>query len=142
MAKIVVADDHPWIVRQIRHRLEEDRHTVLTAYDGEKALQLIREERPDLIILDVSMPRLDGFRVLHRVREEREMRDTAIIMLTGLTHPEDVSLATHLGVDCYLTKPIPPDEVAVVVRRLLRAEEHSMPSEPVRFSPLPENKAA
>src|SRR5688572_3781711 len=106
MAKIVVADDHRWIVRQLRNRLEEDRHTVLTAYDGEKALQLIYDENPDLILLDVTMPQMDGFCVLHRVRHEPRLRNTLVVMLTGHAHPEDISLATQLGVDCYLTKPV------------------------------------
>ena len=121
MAKIVVADDHPSIVHQLRNRLEEDRHTVFTACDGEEALQLIREERPELILLDVTMPRLDGLRVLHRLREEPDSRNTPVVMLTAHAHPEDVRLATQLGADCYLTKPVPYDEVAFVAQRLLDA---------------------
>lgn len=121
MAKIVVADDHPWIVRQLRNRLEEDRHSVLTAYDGVKALQLICDEDPDLILLDVTMPHMDGFRVLHRVRVEPRLRDTPVVMLSGHAHPEDISLASQLGVDCYLTKPMDLEEVALIARRLLEA---------------------
>lgn len=126
MARIVVADDHPWIVRQLRNRLEQDRHTVFTAYDGEKALRLIHDEKPDLILLDLSMPLLDGLRVLHRVRESDETQLTPVVMLTGQAHPEDVALAARLGVDCYLTKPVTMDEVAIVVKRLLEARQSTL----------------
>ena len=71
------------------------------------------------------MPRLDGFRVLHRIRAEPESQDTPVVMLTGHASPEDVGLASHLGADCYLTKPVPLDDVAVITRRLIESRAAS-----------------
>ena len=78
-----------------------------------------KAERPDLVILDVEMPELDGYRVLHRIRNDPELRETLVVMLTAKSEPEDVALGAGIGADCYLVKPVPAAEIGPLVRRLL-----------------------
>ena len=119
MAKILLADDHPDIVRLLQLSLAAERHTVLTAYDGAAALQTAQAERPDVVILDVVMPELDGLRVLNRIKSDPALRHTSVVMLTVKDHPEDVTLGLDIGADYYLSKPFKPTEVVSLVRRIL-----------------------
>lgn len=119
MAKILIADDHRDIVRLLEVALGPERHTLLCAYDGAEALRQIREEHPDLVILDVSMPELDGIRVLSRIKTDPELWDICVVMLTVQDHPEDVTLGLDVGADFYLSKPFKPADVASLVERVL-----------------------
>ena len=119
MAKILLADDHPDIVRLLQISLAADRYTIFTAHDGETALQTVQAERPDVVILDVIMPKLDGLRVLHRIKTDPNLRDVLVVMLTVRDQPEDVTLGLDVGADYYLSKPFKPTEVASLVRRIL-----------------------
>src|SRR5689334_22495391 len=105
MAKILLADDHPHILRLLEICLQGDGHTFLTATDGTEALELTRAEHPDLVILDVVMPGLDGYRVLHRIRSDPDLRGTLVVMLSAQDQPEDIALGLDVGADCYLCKP-------------------------------------
>src|SRR4051794_38819296 len=105
MATILMADDYPDIVRLLRMCLRKEGHNVITALDGAEAWELIQRERPDLVLLDVMMPGLDGFRVLNRIRTHPALRDTLVVMLTASVDPQDVTLGLDIGADCYLTKP-------------------------------------
>jgi len=118
MPKILLADDHPDIVRLLQIALRNEGHTILTAYDGAEALRTAEEERPDLIILDVMMPELDGFRVLNRIKSDPELSNTTVVMLTCRDQPEDVSLGLDIGADFYLAKPFKPTDVVSLVRRV------------------------
>ena len=104
MAKILVVDDHPHIVRLVRRELERDSHEVLTAADGDEALRLAREERPAVIVLDVVMPHRNGFEVLRVLKSEPAVRDIPVIMLTNLELPADVKRAADAGAHSYLVK--------------------------------------
>lgn len=119
MAKILLADDHPHIVRLLEVALRSDGRTILTANNGAEALRLVQEERPQLVILDVSMPELDGIRVLHRIKTDPELHQTCVMMLTVKDHPEDVTLGLDVGADFYLSKPFNPSDVASLVERVL-----------------------
>src|SRR5436853_7593547 len=105
MAKILMADDHPDTVRLLWMCLRGQGNTLFAASDGVEAWELIRKERPDLVVLDVMMPRLDGFRVLNRIRTDPDLRDTLVVMLTAMADLHDMVLGLDIGADCYLTKP-------------------------------------
>ena len=119
---ILVADDEPGLVRLMQFNLEMEGYRVLTARNGEEALETARAHHPDLIILDVMMPKLDGFEVLKRLREESQTESIPVIMLTALSHERSISQGWELGADFYLTKPFDPSELLEVVRRFLEAE--------------------
>ena len=130
MARILLADDHPQIVRLLQICLQRAGHTVLAAYDGVKALDLVRKERPDLVILDVVMPELDGYRVLNRIKTDPELRDTPVVLLSAKTQPEDMALGLDIGADCYLCKPMQASEVAPLINRMLETRVQR-PGQPV-----------
>ena len=136
-AKILVVDDDRKIVELVRLYLEKDGYRVLVAYDGLKALELARQRRPDLIVLDLMLPQLDGLDVCRILRGEGNK--VPIIMLTAKTTEEDKLVGLDLGADDYVTKPFSPRElvarVRAVLRRLREEEEYKGPSE-VRFGDL------
>jgi two-component system alkaline phosphatase synthesis response regulator PhoP len=118
VGKILLVDDHPDIVRLLQYSLRDAGHQVLTALGGERALELVRQERPEVVVLDVVMPDLDGYRVLNRIKTDPELRHTMVIMLTVKDQAEDVALGLDIGADFYLSKPFRPDEVAALVQRV------------------------
>src|SRR5947207_10287406 len=88
--KILAVDDERHIVRLVQVNLERDGYTVVTAYDGKEALEKVQSERPDLIVLDVMMPYMDGFEVLQNLKKNPETRDIPVIMLTAKAQDADV----------------------------------------------------
>src|SRR5215210_9436108 len=114
---ILVVDDEAAIARLIRRTLEAEGYAVLTADRGEKALEILEDERPDLVILDLMMPGIDGFETLRRLRTTSQV---AVIMLTARTADADRLKGFHSGVDDYLTKPFNPDELVARVAAILR----------------------
>src|SRR5690349_5173871 len=105
MAKILLADDHPDIVRLLQVSLKSEGHTIFTACNGKQALEILHEQHPDLVILDVVMPEVDGYRVLNRIKTDPALRDITVVMLTVRDQPEDVTLGLDIGADFYLSKP-------------------------------------
>ena len=103
--KILVADDEPSIVRVLEYRLRHNGYEVIVARDGKKCLEKSRKERPDLILLDVVMPGLNGFEVCKRLKENEETKDIPVIMLTVLATDEDLSQGLESGVACFMSKP-------------------------------------
>lgn len=122
MGKVLVVDDHPKIVRLLQLELRRE-HEVLTAYNGEDALKIIAEEHPQVVILDVIMPGLDGYRVLHRIKSNPETADISVIMLTVKDQPDDVMLGMTVGADYYIPKPFNANDIASLVRRHFAAED-------------------
>ena len=130
VATILVVDDEPRIVQLVRDYLEHGGFTVLTAHDGPGALRSARTGRPDLVVLDLSLPGLDGLDVARSLRREREV---PIIMLTARTEESDKLVGLELGADDYLTKPFSPKELVARVRAVLRrAEGAAFPSDVIR----------
>ncbi len=123
MKKILVADDEPDIVDTLRIRLEAADFEVITAYDGLEALNKAREEQPDLIILDVMLPKLDGFQVSRLIKFDEKYRGTPILMLTARTQEKDKVTGLKTGADAYLTKPYDPKELMDTVRSLLHIQK-------------------
>jgi two-component system alkaline phosphatase synthesis response regulator PhoP len=115
--RILVVDDEPQIVDLLRSYLLRDGFDVQEAGDGEAALESVHEHHPDLVILDLMLPRLDGREVCRRIRETEH---TPIIMLTSRDEETDKLLGLELGADDYITKPFSPREVVARVRAVLR----------------------
>ena len=123
MPKVLAVDDQVHIVRLIQVNLERNGYQVVTAYDGEQALEKVKEENPDLIVCDVMMPRKDGFEVLREVKSDPTTRDIPFIMLTAKAQDADVFRGWASGVDAYLTKPFNPQELLAFVKRVLDASK-------------------
>ena len=115
--KVLVVDDDVKTVELVRLYLDRDGYQVLTAYDGVEALRLARENYPDLIVLDLMLPDIDGLEVCRTLRHES---DVPIIMLTARTTDQDKLMGLDLGADDYVTKPFSPKELAARVRVVLR----------------------
>ena len=120
MRTVLIVDDEPEIVRILRDYLERAGFAVLTAGDGEAAVAIGRRERPDLVILDLTLPSLDGLDVARALRRDREV---PIIMLTARTEEADRVAGLELGADDYVAKPFSPREVVARVRAVLRRTE-------------------
>ena len=112
-AKVLVADDEPHLLRLVKFRLEREGYEVLTAVDGESALEMARTEQPDLCVLDVMMPKRSGFDVLRELRSDDTCSGMKVIMLTARAQDRDVDVGFSLGADDYITKPFSPQELRV-----------------------------
>ncbi|NLK97825.1 MAG: response regulator transcription factor, partial [Epulopiscium sp.] len=115
--KILVVDDEKNIADIIKFNLKKEGYEVLTAYDGEEALDIIFSKDPDLILLDIMMPKIDGFQVCRKVREKKS---TPIVMLTARAEEVDKVLGLELGADDYVTKPFSVRELMARVKANLR----------------------
>jgi two-component system alkaline phosphatase synthesis response regulator PhoP/two-component system response regulator VicR len=122
-AKILVCDDERHIVRLIQVNLERQGYTVVTAFDGKEGLEKVRSEKPNLLVLDVMMPYMDGFEVLKNLRREADTEDLPVIMLTAKAQDKDVFEGYHYGADMYLTKPFNPMELVTFVKRILGGKD-------------------
>jgi two-component system alkaline phosphatase synthesis response regulator PhoP len=118
--RVLVVDDDKQIVRLLRSYLEQAGFIVLTAGDGETALHALRRERPDLVVLDLMLPKRDGWAITRWLRAEPSLSTTPLLMLTARIGDEDKVQGLELGADDYLTKPFNPREVVARVRALLR----------------------
>ena len=118
--RVLVVDDDKEIVRIIRAYLQQAGYVVLTAYDGETALHVIRSDRPDLVVLDLMLPDRDGWSITRVVRGDESLAKTPIIMLTARVESSDRVLGLNLGADDYVPKPFDPHEVVARVRAVLR----------------------
>ena len=130
---ILVVDDDSRTVEIVRLRLERDGFRVHSAADGEAALAAVREVAPDLIVLDLMLPKIDGLDVCHILRTEHE-REIPIIMLTARATEEDTLLGLDSGADDYLTKPFSPRELSARVQAVLRRAARTDGSEPASLT--------
>jgi twitching motility two-component system response regulator PilH len=122
MGKILIADDSATAVAQMRKTLAPLGHTILVAGDGEDAVRQIQSEHPDLVILDVIMPKVNGFQLCRTIRALPELQDLPIIMVTSMDRESDRYWGMKQGADEYLTKPVDPDVLKDKVRQYLEAE--------------------
>jgi len=126
MSKILVVDDDESILELVQINLELMGHDVITAPDGTKGFALAKQEIPDMVVLDVMMPEVDGFTVAQRIRQYPQTKETPILMLTALGMLQDKVQGFNSGVDDYLVKPFEIEELKVRVRALLK-RTNSMP---------------
>jgi two-component system alkaline phosphatase synthesis response regulator PhoP len=133
-SRILIVDDEPELVRIVRSYLEKAGFQVTAAYRGDEALQVFREARPDLVILDLNLPGMDGLDV---AREIRRQGQTPILMLTARVEETDRLVGLELGADDYVVKPFSPREVVARVRAILRRSQGgAAPAEVIRIAGL------
>jgi len=117
--KILVIDDERDLVETLTYRLEAFGYEVLTAYDGQEGLDKAREERPDLILLDVMMPKMDGYQVCRMLKFDEEFKSIPIIMLTARGQDSDRETGETVGADEYVTKPFEANDLTNKIKELL-----------------------
>lgn len=122
VATVLVADDEPHVLRLAKFRLEREGYKVLTAEDGETALEMARAQLPDLCVLDVMMPKRSGFDVLHELRADERCRGIKVIMLTAGVEARDADFGRSLGADDYIRKPFAPLFFSARIRSVLDAD--------------------
>jgi two-component system, OmpR family, alkaline phosphatase synthesis response regulator PhoP len=128
-ARILITEDNPQGAELLEAFLAETAHETRIAANGEEALQAIAEWKPDVVLLDVMMPKLSGFEVCRAIRANPATRDIGVLMVTALDQPADIDRAVDVGTDDLLTKPIHKAELLLRVRALLksRAAEGELP---------------
>ncbi len=131
--KILIVDDEKQLVSLVSLHMKMSGYEVLSANDGEEALSIIKEERPDLIILDLMLPKIDGWEVCKRLRAESRMGNIPVIMLTARSESADKLKGFECGADDYVTKPFSPRELVARVKRVLARSENGS-SAPKRYN--------
>lgn len=121
--KILVVDDERHIVRLVEVNLARAGYDVSVAYDGVEALEVFAKEKPDMVVLDVMMPRMDGFEVLKKLQADPNSQDVPVIMLTAKAQDADIFRGWSSGVSSYLTKPFNPRELLTFVERIFQSME-------------------
>jgi DNA-binding response OmpR family regulator len=121
--KILIVDDEPNIVIPLQFLMEQNGYNTLVAQSGEEALESISKEKPDLILLDIMLPGIDGFEVCEIVRLNPEWRNTKIIFLTAKGRDVDIAKGMILGADEYITKPFSNQQIIDAVTKLLKKPE-------------------
>jgi DNA-binding response OmpR family regulator len=125
MPSVLIVDDEQHIrllIEQALEELEDDGVELLTAPDGQVALDVVRNQAPDLVFLDVTMPKLNGFEACDTIKHELGMTDTFVCMLTAKGQAYDRERGLEAGADLFLTKPFDPDELLSIARRALHLE--------------------
>jgi len=117
--KILVVDDDVQLVDALQIRLEAKGYEVVTAYDGQKALEKVQNQMPDLVILDLMMPKLSGEDVCREIRKDEKAANLPIIMLTGKSSDIDKVVGEVIGASCYMSKPFEDDELLEKINELL-----------------------
>ena len=117
--RILVVDDETQMVDMVKMRLEANDYLVLTAYDGQEALEKARKEKPDLIILDLMLPKMDGYKVCGLLKGDAKFVKIPIIMFSAKAQKEDIKLGEELGADAYITKPFESQVLLGKIKELL-----------------------
>lgn len=124
LTKILVVDDYAENVELVQELLTTDGYQVTTAYNGEEALEKIHREIPDLILLDIMMPKMDGYEVCEELRKDEKTKEIPIIFVTAKTEVKDWTHAIfNIGVNSYITKPINPKKLLEKVKSVLRMKQ-------------------
>ncbi len=118
LGRVLVVDDDDVIRQLITVNLELEGFEVHTAVDGQDCLDKVKDVRPDVITLDIMMPRLDGWEAASRLRADPETADIKVVLLSARAQEADLQRGDRIGVDAYLTKPFDPDDLIATVRRL------------------------
>ncbi|HVB61167.1 MAG TPA: response regulator [Ktedonobacteraceae bacterium] len=121
MKKVLVIDDNPTIVELIKYAVNlQGSYNVVVAYDGVQGLERVHAEQPDCVIIDVKMPRMDGYHLVRFLRGDARTADIPLIILSAMTREEDELMGLLSGVDAYLTKPFKPSVLNATIERVLR----------------------
>jgi DNA-binding response OmpR family regulator len=117
--KILIIEDDPGTVRFLVYTLEHEGYNVLPVTDGMEGLKKAQDEHPDLIILDVMLPGMDGYEICHRLRQKPETLTVPVLMVSGRARQDDKNVGLRMGADDYLTKPVDPETILAKVETLL-----------------------
>jgi len=117
--KVLVVDDEELLVEMMRLRLEANGYEVIAAYDGKQGLDLARKEKPNIIILDIMLPKMDGYKVCRMLKFDAEYKDIPIILSTARGQDSDKDLGKEVGANAYITKPFEPEELLSIIEKLL-----------------------
>jgi len=117
--KILIADDEPGVVKILAMRLRANGYQVIAAYDGAETAELAHREKPDLIILDIKMPGIDGYTVFEDLKASANTRSIPVILFSALPPAQVQEKATQLGVDGFISKSANPDEILVMIKQIL-----------------------
>jgi len=117
--RILVVDDEIYIVHILEFTLTMEGYDVVTAADGDEALRKVEQDRPDLLVLDIMMPRMDGYEVCRRLREQEETSDLPVILLSAKGRPIDRETGMEVGANDYIVKPFSPRRLLEKIRDLL-----------------------
>ncbi|MCX5665659.1 MAG: response regulator [Candidatus Omnitrophica bacterium] len=118
--KILVTDDSPTIVAMIKELLESNGYAVVTAVDGQEALDKAKQEKPDLIVLDLMLPKIDGYKVCAMLKFDKNYSKIPIIILTARAGESDKELGTEVRADAYVTKPFEPNAFLSKVKEFIK----------------------
>ena len=121
--RILLVDDEPDLVQLVSLRLQAAGYEVQTAYDGQQAIEQVKKNRPDLMILDLMLPKIDGYKVCRLLKFDERTQNLPILIFTARAQAEDVTLATECGADAYLTKPFDASTLLSKLGELLGAEK-------------------
>ncbi len=122
MPRVLIADDEPNIVLALEMLMRREGYEIRTVHDGEKAVEAARDFRPDLILLDVMMPKMDGYEVCERLRADPALKGVSIVMLTAKGREVEREKGMALGADLYITKPFSTRDVVQKVKEVLAAQ--------------------
>ena len=117
--KILITEDSPTILEILKSVLVEEGYEVIAASDGQQALNLAKTEKPDLMVLDLMLPKIDGYKVCRMLKFDEKYKDIPIIMLTARTNETDEKLGKEVGADAYIKKPFQPEVVIDEIKKLL-----------------------
>lgn len=117
--KILIVDDEPDIVLMVGTRLKANGYEIVSANDGQAGYETAQKEKPDLIILDLMLPKMDGYKVCGLLKRDYRFAKIPILMFTAKAQQEDMQLAKEMGADAYLVKPFKPEELLAKVKELL-----------------------
>ena len=117
--KVLIVDDEPSIIVPLQFLMEQNGFETSVAFSGEEAMETVSESHPNLILLDIMLPIIDGFEVCQRVRENPEWNDIRIILLTAMGSEANIAKGLALGADAYITKPFSNSEVIAKVKELI-----------------------
>lgn len=137
--KILIADDNQFLVEILKADLELLNYEVYSAKDGEETLELANKIHPDLIILDIMMPKSNGYQVCRKIKNDPNLKNTIVIMLTAKTSPDDKLWGYDCGADEYITKPFDTDELEKLIKRKLDDKRRGITSHPITGLPLYNN---
>lgn len=126
---ILAVDDDYAVIELLRMCLEHEGFRVITARDGLQALALLRRYKPDVVILDIYMPMLDGWGVLEVIRSDERLRHLPVILLTVERSPMSILRGWEEGADCFISKPFDPDDLIAIIKRALELKQHRNMSE-------------
>ncbi|MCU7892024.1 MAG: response regulator [Candidatus Thiodiazotropha sp. (ex Ustalcina ferruginea)] len=121
--KILIVDDEPNIVLSVEYLMKREGYQVTTANDGQTALELLSETKPDLLILDVMMPRKNGFEVCSEIRADPTLSRLPILMLSAKGREAEIKKGVSLGADAYITKPFSTHDLVDMVNKLLKPQD-------------------